>query len=128
MAALADPNTRFSEAETALWADGVVLAFQTPPSADDAQERLAGEANAVQAGLKAVSEAKWAEVPKVLSSIPHRSAFRHWATFIKGMAAFYTRDDAKAARCFQGLPAESIPARAARAFRLLMDPAVPAAG
>ena len=119
-AALSDTATPLAEAERVRLADLLVLAFEPLSEGDPA---LVAEVKAVQDALLALSQSRWEAVTELLRAIPRRSALSHWAAFIKGLAAFYARDGEKAARCFESLPPDSVPARASRSWLLLTEPA-----
>lgn len=118
--ALTDPNAVIPEEERQRMADALVLAFQPLATEGEAQARLAAEVASVQDALRAVAEAGWSHVSETLRAVPSRSPLRHWVMLVKGLAAFYTGDPARAAQCFQGLTGPSAPARAAEVFRWLL--------
>lgn len=120
IAALADPAAALAEAGRFRLADSVVLAFQPLTAGDPAQARIAEETRAIHYALQAVSRSEWPAASEALRRVPHHSAFSHWARFIKGVAAFHAGENDRAIKFLQTLPADSVPAKAARAYLLLM--------
>jgi hypothetical protein len=86
-------------------ADQAVLAFPVVPTAGGGEPGPAGELRAVIEGLKAVCARNPGAALECVRPISHHSAFSHWKLFVKGLAAFYQGDRAKAARCWAELPA-----------------------
>ncbi len=124
VAALVDAGIALPAAERVRLADALVLAFEPVVPDDPAspeQARAVAEVDAVHAALRAVAEAQWPRVTELLRLVPHRSVVSHWAGFIKGIAAFYAGDAARAAKLLRNLPAGSVPARAGAAYLLLAD-------
>ena len=133
IAALADTRAPLADAERVRLADAVVLAFEAAPAGDPARQadeaRLARELRAVHDALQALAQAQWPVVADALRLVPHRSAFSHWAVFIKGVAAFHTGDMERAAQLLRSLPRESVPTNAGQPYLLLAGgPAAGAAG
>ena len=62
---------------------------------------------------------EWEEIRTVLKRIGRKSPFAHWRLFLRGCAAHYANDPGEAGRCFARLPADSVPARKAMAFKVL---------
>lgn len=123
IAALADSTAPLTEVERIKAADAAVLSFQpgvandpTPPT----QARVREELQAVQVALAALSRSAWTEVADALRRVSFRSAFGHWAIFIKGVAAFHAGEDERAVKLWRSLPPESATAKTSRAYRLLM--------
>lgn len=126
IAALVDSQIALSEAQRMRLADQVVLAFEPEiAAADPAHARLAGEAHAVQKALQAVSRREWLAVSEALRRVPHRSAFSHWAVFVKGIAALHAGEVERSAKLLRVLPAGSVPAKAAQAYLLLQESGPP---
>ena len=127
VAALCDASHPLPEGEQLRLADQTVLAFQpVPADADPVRARLAVELRAVHDALLAISQQEWERAAAALRSIPHRSAFRHWALFLKGVIAFHGGETERAARCFAGLPPDSVPAKASQSYLLLAGRLAPA--
>jgi tetratricopeptide (TPR) repeat protein len=117
--ALITPPGNQPEAERVRLADQVVLAFAPLPAGHPAEATLGPQLRGIHEALQAVAQQQWDRVPEWLRGIPRRSPFSHWAVFIKGLAAFHTGDAERAARFFGSLPAESVPAKASQAYRLV---------
>jgi tetratricopeptide (TPR) repeat protein len=60
---------------------------------------------------------------ETLQAIGLRSPFAEWKLFLRGLQAYYTKDDARAIENWQRLDAERLPARLAAPLRALIDPA-----
>jgi tetratricopeptide (TPR) repeat protein len=60
---------------------------------------------------------------ETLQAISLRSPFAEWKLFLRGLQAYYTKDDARAIENWQRLNAERLPARLAAPLRALIDPA-----
>ena len=121
VAALADPGAPLAEAERVRLADVLTLTFQPVPAAGPGQEQIAGDARAVQVALQASSQGQWEQATTALRSISRRSAFSHWVMFLKGVAAFHHGETDRMEKCFGALPPDSVPAKTARAYRLLVS-------
>jgi thioredoxin-like negative regulator of GroEL len=119
LAALADPSPALSDAERVRLADVLVLAFQPPPPHSPAQERIAAELQAVLDALEAVCSGGWDKASAALRTIAHRSPFRHWAMFVKGVMGFHRGDLDRAEKCLDALPPNSVTAKAAEVYLLL---------
>ena len=115
------PAGNLAEPERVRLADQVVLAFAPLPAGHPAETILGPQLRGIQEGLQAVSHQEWDRVSEWLRAIPHRSPFSHWAVFIKGLAAFHNGDTERATRFLSSLPAESVPAKASRSYRLLTN-------
>ncbi len=120
VAALCEASLQLPASERCSLADQTILAFQDVPDATDpACVRLAAEVRAVHDALLAISMQQWERATEALRSISHRSAFSHWTVFLKGVMAFHGGDTARAARCFAGLPPNSVTAKASQTYLLL---------
>jgi tetratricopeptide (TPR) repeat protein len=64
---------------------------------------------------------------ETLQGIGLRSPFLEWKLLLRGLQAFYGRDDARALENWQRLAPERLPVRLAAPFRFLIDPAFRAA-
>jgi tetratricopeptide (TPR) repeat protein len=118
-AILADTNAVLSEAERTRLADLLVLAFQPLPSAGSGQEQIAAEVRAVHDALVASCQGQWESAAAMFREVARRSAFSHWVMFLKGLAAFHHGETDRMEKCFDALPTDSVPAKAAQAYRLL---------
>ncbi len=116
--ALNDPNAEVPEGDRIRLADQTMLASQVEEEGAETSGSQA-EVAAIWRALLAVTQSDWEAVATQLRKVPRRSAFSHWALFAKGLAALYSSDTTKAARCFDGLPKESVPGRAGRVFGLI---------
>jgi tetratricopeptide (TPR) repeat protein len=113
-------NGRGLDVETRLLvADALVLAFKPVTGADGEDGALTQEAEAIGSALQAMADCDWTNVEDLLRPIGRQSPFSEWKQLIKGMAAFYTQDHARAARFFECISSDRVPGRAARAFQSL---------
>jgi tetratricopeptide (TPR) repeat protein len=107
--------------ETVRLADDAVLTFESISAEAGAVEPLAAELGAVHQALEAISGRRFDDALDRVRPLARDSVFSHWVRWIKGVIAFYRGDRTRAARCFADLPAESVPARAAAGYRLLIS-------
>ncbi|RLB35252.1 MAG: hypothetical protein DRH11_03355 [Deltaproteobacteria bacterium] len=107
--------------EKLLMYDSLVLSFEALDIAKTPKQfSIIREANQVQAALKLVSEEKYEEAMACLRAVSLSSPFSHWKLFVKGLIAFYKMEEQKAQKAFSKLPDESIPAKAAEPYMLLL--------
>ena len=89
-------------------ADAFILTFEDFPQLKISCPGIYEDIIAIQHALKDISaerfEDAWAGVKKVSVN----SIFSHWKMFIKGLTAFYTREDAKAISAFKRIPLDSL--------------------
>lgn len=119
---LAGSTDALGEAERLRMADLLVLAFDDPPADTPGGAALTAELRAIHAALRALAEQQWSGAHDALRPVPQRSVFSHWKLFLKGLLAFHQGDAARARRYLDELPPESVPARAATPYRLLLTP------
>ncbi len=62
------------------------------------------------------------EARATLQAIGLRSPFLEWRVLLRGLQAYYVRDDARALENWQRLAADRLPARLAAPFRFVIDP------
>lgn len=94
-------------------------AAERQSAADALVVAQADEAMVVCNAISQMCRGEWEAMQASLREIGRKSPFAHWRLFLRGCAAFYGGDGEGAERCFQRLPAGSLPARKAGAFRLL---------
>ncbi|MFW6240233.1 MAG: tetratricopeptide repeat protein [Thermodesulfobacteriota bacterium] len=99
-------------------ADALVLSFEEAP---DLPEPVARERNAVLDALRRVAEKDYDGALAAVKPVGLRSIFGSWKWWIKGVCAFYQKEDEKARKAFEAIPADSVPGRAAGPFRKLME-------
>ncbi len=89
-------------------ADAFILAFEDFPQLKISCPGIYEDIIAIQHALKDISaerfEDAWAGVKKVSVN----SLFSHWKMFIKGLTAFYTKEDTKAISAFKRIPSDSL--------------------
>jgi tetratricopeptide (TPR) repeat protein len=64
---------------------------------------------------------------EALQAVGLRSPFLEWKVLLRGLIAFYQKDDARALENWQRLDADRLPARLVAPYRFLIDPAFRAA-
>ncbi len=109
--ALAEPEKR-------RLADRLVLAFQPVPAGSAGSPEIAAELQAVHEAFAAVAASQFERAQELLRPLAQSSVFSHWKLFIKGLVSFYGGEIEKAARCFAGLPPDSVPAKASQPYLL----------
>ena len=102
-------------------ADFIVTAFNDFPVLESGRPELNNELCAVKKALELVCEEKFSEALDAVKNIKRNSMFSHWKLFLKGIAAFYTKDDTKCRDAFKMLPVNSLPYNAAEPFLFIMD-------
>ena len=102
-------------------ADLMVTAFCDFPVLEAERPELNNELCAVKKAMEQISEEKFDDALESVRNIKRISIFAHWKLFIKGIAAFYTKDDTKCRASFKMLPANSVPYSAAQSFLFIMD-------
>lgn len=118
---LATSATALPEAERIRTADLVVLAFEEPRVNDPGAASLTSELRAIHSALRALGAQQYAAVQDALRPLPQRSVFSHWKVFLKGLVAFHQDDALRARRCLGELPPDTVPARAAEPYLLLLE-------
>lgn len=98
-------------------ADALILSFEDAP---DLSEPVARERKAVLDALRRVTEKDYEGALAAVKPLGMRSIFAAWKWLIKGVCAFYRREDGKARKAFGAIPADSVPGKAAGPFRKLM--------
>jgi tetratricopeptide (TPR) repeat protein len=116
---LLDNKAMLSESDRHRLVDQVVLAFKPVPADDPGRAALAAEVRAVHEALQAVASQQLELAQDLIRSLSHRSLLNHWKLFIKGLTAFHSGDTERAARFFEELPPDSVPAKASQAYLLL---------
>lgn len=101
-------------------ADKAIVNFQRLDTSKDPEARSAMDLNSVLDALDAVANKNWESANAALRSIPSASPFAHWKWFVKGLIAFHLGESDRAVRCFDNLPEESVPSRAAQAYRAIL--------
>jgi hypothetical protein len=119
---LTQADSRLSESEKRRLADQLVIAFEPVAPEATGVDGLAAELAAIRKALDHISAEQYALASESLRPLGSNSVFRHWKLYIKGLAAFYTGDNAKAARMMTELPPDSVTARAAAPYLYWLDP------
>jgi tetratricopeptide (TPR) repeat protein len=77
--------------------------------------------DAILAAFEAVEQGRDDDARQSLQSIPVSSPFLEWKLLIRGLSAYYGRDDARALDNWQRLSPERLPWRLAAPFRFAVD-------
>lgn len=99
-------------------ADALILSFEAAP---DLPEPVARERKAVLDALRRVTDGDYDGALAAVKPLGMRSIFASWKWWIKGVCAFYRKEDPKARKAFGAIPADSVPGKAAGPFRKLME-------
>jgi tetratricopeptide (TPR) repeat protein len=102
-------------------ADALVLRFAPPGEDPGLPEEIEADRARVQEALERISEEAYPEALEALRPVGLRSPFSHWKWFAKGLCAFHRGEDEAALKAFSRLPGDSVPARAAAPYRLLLE-------
>lgn len=113
------------EADRWRLADQLVVAFAPAPASAPAEEAVARDLAAIHQALRALGGSQFEALQESLRPVSQQSPFHHWKLWLKGLAAYYRGDSAKAARFFGELPAGSVPALAAEPLLLLLEKTQP---
>ena len=101
-------------------ADALVLAFDPVPAEAGLPEGVRGDLDRIRSALKSVAGESLHDALEMIKPIGIRSIFVAWKWFIKGLCAFYGREDEKAIAAFGKLtPGTVTAAAAAPCLRLL---------
>ncbi len=117
---LAEPDRSCTEPECIRLADHLVLGFAAVGAEQAAAPALAAELQALLEALASLCARDYEGALESLRPLPRDSVFGHWKFFVKGLVAFYRGDRVVALRCFDKLPAGSVPAQVAAGYRLLI--------
>ncbi|MGB8336695.1 MAG: hypothetical protein WCE56_19515 [Desulfobacterales bacterium] len=101
-------------------ADALVLAFDPVPAEAGLPEGVRGDLDRIRSALKSVAGENLRDALEMIKPIGIRSIFVAWKWLIKGLCAFYGREDEKAIAAFGKLtPGTVAAAAAAPCLRLL---------
>ncbi|MGR3317538.1 MAG: tetratricopeptide repeat protein [Candidatus Anammoxibacter sp.] len=102
-------------------ADMMVTSFRDFPLLLSSRPELNSELLAVRDAIESVSVEKFDDALDIIRKIKRNSIFSHWRLFVKGMVAFYLKDDGKAKEAFAKLEDNTLPLKAAKPFLLIMN-------
>jgi tetratricopeptide (TPR) repeat protein len=86
-------------------------------------EPLRGQFDAIIQAFDQVEQGQDASARATLQSLGLQSPFLEWRLLLRGLMAFYVKDDARALEAFSRLNPQRLPARLAAPFRFALDPA-----
>lgn len=101
--------------------DLLVTSFKDFPLLMEKRPDIHADLTAITNALTFICDSKYDETLESIRSLKIKSIFAHWKLFLKGMVAFYTKDDDKATVYLKKLPEKSITYKASKGFLLLMD-------
>jgi len=102
-------------------ADAFVLAFEDFPQLKISCPGIYEDIAVIQHALKDISTEKFEEAWAGAKQISVNSLFSHWKMFIKGLTAFYTKDDSKARSAFKRIPSDSLLQSIVKRYMTLID-------
>lgn len=102
-------------------ADALVLAFNPVPAESALPDEIRGDLDRIRSALKSVADASPRDALALIKTIGIRSIFVSWKWLIKGLCAFYGREDEKAVAAFGKLTPGSVPAAAAAPYLRLLQ-------
>jgi tetratricopeptide (TPR) repeat protein len=94
-----------------------------PAGRDLLPEPLRGDFDRILQAFRQAEAGKDDAARETLQGISLRSPFLEWKVLLRGLQAYYQKDDARALENWQRLNPERLPARLAAPFRFLLDPA-----
>ncbi|MFV1975371.1 MAG: tetratricopeptide repeat protein [Candidatus Scalindua sp.] len=89
-------------------ADAFILAFEDFPQLKISCPGIYEEIIAVQHALENISAEKFDDAWSGVKKVSVNSIFSHWKMFVKGLIAFYTKEDIKAISAFKRIPTDSL--------------------
>lgn len=89
-----------ADKNTAAAADALVLAFEPVPAEAGLPESIRGDLDRIRSALKSVAGESLHDALEMIKPIGIRSIFAAWKWLIKGLCAFYGREDEKAIAAF----------------------------
>jgi tetratricopeptide (TPR) repeat protein len=112
---------RFSIKETARAADALVVAFDPVPAESALPAEVRRDLGRIRSALECVAGESRQDALEGIKPIGIRSLFASWKWLIKGMCAFYGREDEKAVAAFEKILPDTAPAAAAAPYLRLLQ-------
>lgn len=112
---------RFSAEASRQAADVLVAVFDPVPAEKTLPPEIRGDLDRIRQALASVTEEHWQEALDKIKPIGTRSIFASWKLFIKGLCAFYGKEDGKALVAFSKIPDGTAAAEAAAPYRRLLQ-------
>ena len=117
---LSSPD-RFSGKEAATAADALVVAFDPVPAESVLPAEVRQDLDRIRSALESVAGGSRQDALERIQPIGIRSLFASWKWLIKGLCAFYGRDDKKAVAAFEKILPDTAPAAAAASYLRLLQ-------
>lgn len=102
-------------------ADALVVAFQEFPQLKSSSLTIYEELCAIQQSLEDVSSERYEEAWLKVKKIAMHSLFSDWKLFVKGLIAFYRKEDQKALEAFGRLSPGTLLQNVIRPYMALLD-------
>lgn len=102
-------------------ADAFVLTFENIPQLKISCPEIYEDIIAIQHALENISAERFEDAWAGVKKISMNSIFSNWKMFIKGLTAFYTKDDTKAISAFKRISPDSLLQCTVRSYVMLVD-------
>ncbi len=102
-------------------ADTFILAFEDFPQLKISCPGIYEDIIVIQHALEDISAERFEEAWASVKKISVNSIFSNWKMFIKGLAAFYTKDDTKAISAFKRISPDSLLQSTVGSYMMLLD-------
>ncbi|MFZ1957259.1 MAG: hypothetical protein WAU34_17365 [Desulfobacterales bacterium] len=112
---------RFSDKEAATAADALVVAFDPVPAESALPAEVRRDLGRIRSALESVAGESRQDALERIKLIGTRSLFASWKWLIKGLCAFYGREDEKAVAAFEKIRPDTAPAAAAAPYLRLLQ-------
>jgi len=112
---------RFSGQEMATAADALVVAFDPVPAEGALPAEVRQDLGRIRSALESVAGESRQDALERIKPIGTRSLFASWKWLIKGLCAFYGREDEKAVAAFEKILPDTAPDAAAAPYRRLLQ-------
>jgi len=112
---------RFCIKETATAADALVVAFHPVPAESALPAEVRRDLDRIRSALESVAGESRQDALERIKLVGIRSLFASWKWLIKGLCAFYGREDEKAVAAFEKILPDTAPAAAAAPYLRLLQ-------
>ena len=112
---------RFSGKEAVTAADALVVAFDPVPAENDLPTEVRQDLDRIRSAMESVAGESRQDALERIKPIGTRSLFASWKWLIKGLCAFYGREDEKAVAAFEKILPDTAPAAAAAPYLRLLQ-------
>jgi tetratricopeptide (TPR) repeat protein len=112
---------RNSDKEAVTAADALVVAFDPVPAESTLPAEVRQDLDRIRSALESVAGGSRQDALERIKLIGTRSLFASWKWLIKGLCAFYGREDEKAVAAFEKILPDTAPAAAAAPYQRLLQ-------